>query len=169
MGKGSGACTSKTDNLEGQTEKLQERLQELERADLQRAEREEAARMKDITLVLLDLNGKATKTFQLKRDLQQEQLQALQQHICDLRWGVAALPDSWNLKYLNESDLVLSIGDAAISGEISLHQNGQCCLSDGCNPCSKFVCVLRLYRRRCDHCGCVGYSARSLAADEGAA
>ena len=83
----------------------------------------------EFTVVLLELNGNPGQTFQLKWDLQ-EQPQALQQHICRL----VALPDSWNRKYLRESDLVLSIGDAAISGEMSLHQNGQCRLPDGCDP-----------------------------------
>ena len=72
-------------------------------------------------MVLLDLNGNPGPTFQLKRDLEHEQPLILQEHICKL----ASLPDSWNRKYLRESDLVLSIGDAAISDEMSLHQNGQ--------------------------------------------
>ena len=88
--------------------------------------------MKEITVVLLDLNGNPGQTFQLKRDLEQEQPQALQQHIC----GLVALPKSWNRKYLRESELVLSIGDAAISDEMSLHQNGQCCVPYGCAPLS---------------------------------
>jgi len=72
----------------------------------------------EITLVLLDLNRKSSKTFQLKLDLQQ--LHALQECICVL----VSLPEGWDHKHLRESDLVLSIGDAAISGEMSLHQNG---------------------------------------------
>ena len=87
-------------------------------------ERAKAARMKEFTVVLLDLNGNPGQTFQLKRDLEQEQLQALQEYIC----GLASLPDSWNRTQLRKSDLVLSIGDAAISGEMSLYQNGQCCV-----------------------------------------
>ena len=75
----------------------------------------------EITLVLLDLNGKPSKTFQLKLDLQQ--LHALHECIC----GLASLPEGWNRKHLRESDFVLSIGDAAISGEMSLYQNGQYC------------------------------------------
>ena len=56
----------------------------------------------------------------------------LLEHIC----GLDSLPDSWNRKYLRESDLSPSIGDAAISGEMSLHQNGQYCVPDGCDPLS---------------------------------
>ena len=48
----------------------------------------------------------------------------LLEYIC----GLDSLPDSWNHKYLRESDLALSIGDAAISGEMSLYKNGQCCV-----------------------------------------
>ena len=83
------------------------------------------------TVLLLELNGNPGQTFQLKRDLQEQPL-ALQEHVC----GLASLPDSWNRKYLRESDLVLSIGDAPISDEMSLDQNGQCCLPDGCDPLS---------------------------------
>ena len=99
--------------------------------------RAKVARMKEITVVLLDLNGNPGQTFQLKRDLQKEQPQALRGYIC----GLDSLPYSWNRKYLRESDLVLSIGDAAISGEMSLHQNGQCRLPDGCDPLSLSACV----------------------------
>ena len=88
--------------------------------------------MKEFTVVLLELNGNPGQTFQLKRDLEQEQLQALQEYICKH----ATLPDSWNRKYLRESDLVLSIGDAAISGAMSLYQNGQCCVSYACESLS---------------------------------
>ena len=83
-------------------------------------------------MVLLELNGNPGQTFQLKRDLEQLLPQALLEYIC----GLDSLPDSWNRKYLRESDLVLSIGDAAISDEMSLHQNGQCCLPDGCDRLS---------------------------------
>ena len=76
----------------------------------------------EFTVVLLELNGNPGQTFQLKRDLQQLLPQALREYICKR----ATLPDSWNRKYLRESDLELSIGDAAISDEMSLHQNGQC-------------------------------------------
>ena len=82
--------------------------------------------------MLLELNGNPGQTFQLKQNLQQLLPQALQQHICVLD----SLPDSWNRTQLRESDLVLSIGDAAISVEMSLHQNGQCRLPDGCEPLS---------------------------------
>ena len=68
----------------------------------------------------------------MKQNLQQLQPQALRQHICKH----TTLPDSWNRKYLRESDLVLSIGDAAISGEMSLHQNDESCLPDGCDSLS---------------------------------
>ena len=95
--------------------------------------RAKAARMKEITVVLLELNGNPGQTFQLKRDLEQEQPQTLQRHICKYR---KYLPDSWNRTRLRESDLVLSIGDAAISDEMSLHQNGRCRLPDGCDPLS---------------------------------
>ena len=80
-------------------------------------------------MVLLELNGNPGQTFQLKRDLERLLSQALREHICKH----ATLPDSWNRKYLRESDLVLSIGDAAISDEMSLHQNGQCRQPDGCD------------------------------------
>ena len=87
----------------------------------------------EFTVVLLELNGNPGQTFQLKQNLQQLLPQALREHICKH----APLPDSWNRKYLRESDLVLSIGDAAIRDEMSLHQNGQCCLpDDGCDPLS---------------------------------
>ena len=82
-------------------------------------------------MVILDLNGDTGQTFPLKWGLQ-EQLQALQEYIC----GLDSLPDSWNRTHLRGSDLVLSIGDAAISGEMSLHQNGQCCVPAGCEPVS---------------------------------
>merc|ERR1712166_407710 len=74
----------------------------------------------EFTVVLLELNGNPGQTFQLKRDLQQLLPQALLEYICKH----ATLPNSWNRKYLRESDLVLSIGDAVISDEMSLHQNG---------------------------------------------
>ena len=108
-------------------------------------------------MVLLELNGNPGHTFKLKRDLQEQPL-ALQEHICKLAslpdsWNLVqlppmtvrelicglesyVLPDGWNREYLRETDLVLSIGDAAISDEMSLHQNGQCCLPDGCDPLS---------------------------------
>ena len=86
----------------------------------------------EFTVVLLELNGNPGLTFQLKRDLEQLLPQALLEHI---RKHVT-LPNSWNRKYLRESDLVLSIGDAAISDEMSLHQNGQCRLPDGCDTFS---------------------------------
>ena len=81
-------------------------------------------------MVLLELNGNPGQTFQLRQNLQQLLPQALRGHICKH----ATLPGSWDRKYLPESDLLLSIGDAAISDEMSLHQNGQCCLPDGCDP-----------------------------------
>merc|ERR1712166_770465 len=74
----------------------------------------------EFTVVLLELNGNPGQTFQLKRDLEQLLPQALREHICKH----VTLPDSWNRKYLRESDLLFSIGDAAISDEMSLHQNG---------------------------------------------
>ena len=73
--------------------------------------------------MLLELNGNPGLTFQLKQNLEQLLPQALREYICKH----ATLPNSWNRKYLRESDLALSIGDAAISDEMSLHQNGQCC------------------------------------------
>ena len=85
----------------------------------------------------LELNGNPGQTFQLKQNLQQLLPQALREHICKH----TTLPDSWNRKYLRESDLVLSIGDAAISDEMSLHQNGQCRLPDGCDPLSLSECA----------------------------
>ena len=114
----------------------------------------------EFTVVLLELNGNPGQTFQLKQNLQQLLPQALREHICKH----VTLPDSWNRKYLRESDLVLSIGDAAISDEMSLHQNGQCCLPDGCDPLSLSARVFRRHRRHRDHCDCAGYSSRSLAA-----
>ena len=83
-------------------------------------------------MVLLELNGNPGQTFQLKWDLERLLLQALREQICKH----AMLPDSWNHKHLRESDLVLSIGDATISDEMSLHQNGQCYVPDGCDPLS---------------------------------
>merc|ERR1712166_1411490 len=74
----------------------------------------------EFTVVLLELNGNPGLTFQLKQNLEQLLPQALREHICKH----TTLPDSWNRKYLCESDLVFSIGDAAISDEMSLHQNG---------------------------------------------
>merc|ERR1712086_1028245 len=74
----------------------------------------------EFTVVLLELNGNPGQTFQLKQNLEQLLPQALREHICKH----VTLPDSWNCKYLRGSDLVLSIGDAAISDEMSLHQNG---------------------------------------------
>ena len=79
----------------------------------------------EFTVVLLELNGNPGQTFQLKQNLQKLQPQALREHICKH----ATLPKSWKRKQLRGSDLALSIGDAAISGGMSLHQNGQCCLS----------------------------------------
>ena len=76
----------------------------------------------EFTVVLLELNGNPGQTFQLKQNLQQLLPQALREHICKH----VTLPDSWNRKWLRKTDLVLSIGDAAISDEMSLHQNGQC-------------------------------------------
>merc|ERR1711865_64022 len=96
-------CSSSDKGVEGRTSKLQQ----IDNGD-------------EITLVLLDLNGNPSNTFKLKPDLQQEQSHALQEYIC----GLASLPEGWNRKYLRRSDLVLSIGDAAISGEMSLQQNG---------------------------------------------
>ena len=100
---------------------------EVAQVDVQRAR---AASVKEITVVLLELNGNPGQTFQLKWDLQQKQLQALHEYIC----GLDSLPGSWNRKHLRQSDLGASIGDAAIGGAMSLHQNGQCCLPDGCDP-----------------------------------
>merc|ERR1712086_1118075 len=74
----------------------------------------------EFTVLLLELNGNPGQTFQLKQNLQQLLPQALREHICKH----ATLPDFWNRKHLRESDLVLSIGDAAISDDMSLHQNG---------------------------------------------
>ena len=86
----------------------EERRKRTEATTLKAAQDEErrakAARVKEITVVLLDLNGNPGPTFQLKRDLQ-EQLLTLQQHIC----GLDSLPDSWSRTHLNESDLVLSL------------------------------------------------------------
>merc|ERR1712086_344208 len=107
MGRGASEmgnrCNSTNKDVEGETAKIQR-----------------DANGDEFTVVLLELNGNPGQTFQLKRDLEQLLPQALQEHIC----GLASLPDSWNRKYLRESDLVLSIGDAAISDEMSLHQNG---------------------------------------------
>ena len=86
----------------------------------------------EITLVFQELNGNPGGTIKLKLNLQQLMPLTLLEHIC----GLDSLPDSWNRKYLRESDLALSIGDAAISGEMSLHQNGQCCVPEGCDPLS---------------------------------
>ena len=83
-------------------------------------------------MVLLELNGNPGGTIKLKQNLQQLQPQALREHICKH----ATLPKSWHRTQLRESDLTLSIGDAAISDEMSLHQNGQCCLPDACDPLS---------------------------------
>ena len=95
----------------------------------------------EFTVVLLELNGNPGQTFQLKRDLEQLLPQALREYICKH----ATLPNSWNfhreIKHLRESDLVLSIDDAAISDEMSLHQNGQCRLPDGCDPLSLSLSV----------------------------
>ena len=125
-----GSCTSKA--IEGGTKKIQQANRQAALEAAQDERRAKAARTKEFTVVLLDLNGNPGQTFQLKRDLEQEQPQALREQICKH----ATLPDSWNHKYLRESELVLSIGDAAISDEMSLHQNGQCCLPDGCDPLS---------------------------------
>ena len=91
----------------------------------------------EITLVFQELNGNPGGTIQLRLILQQLMPLTLLEYIC----GLDSLPDSWNRKYLRESDLALSIGDAAISDEMSLHQNGQCCLPDGCVPLSECACV----------------------------
>ena len=58
-------------------------------------------RLKEITVVLLELNGNQGLTFKLKRDLHQLQPQALREHIC----GRASLPKSWSRDCLSESDL----------------------------------------------------------------
>ena len=84
----------------------------------------------EFTVVLLELDGNPGGTFKLKQNLQRLEPQALREHICKH----AALPKSWNRTHLLESDLALSIGNAAISDEMSLHQNGQCCVPDGCDP-----------------------------------
>ena len=55
----------------------------------------------EFTVVLLELNGNRGQTFQLKRDLEKLLPQALLEYIC----GLDSLPDSWNRKYLRESDL----------------------------------------------------------------
>merc|ERR1712166_1708198 len=96
-------CNSTDEDAEGTTKKIQQ-----------------DANGDEFTVVLLELNGNPGQTFQLKQNLQQLLPQALLEHICVLD----SLPDSWNRKYLRGSDLVLSIGDAAISVEMSLHQNG---------------------------------------------
>ena len=75
--------------------------------------------VKEFTLVLLESNGNPGRTIQLERDLQQLQPPALREHIC----GLEELPESWR-SAVCESDLVLSIGDAAISDEMNLHLNG---------------------------------------------
>jgi len=124
------ACSNQTQAIQDE-----ERRKQAEAIALKAAQDEErrakAARMKEITVVLLELNGNPGQTFQLKWDLQ-EQPQALLEHIC----GLDSLPDSWDRTHLSNSELVLSIGDAAISDEMSLHQNGQCCLPDGYDPLS---------------------------------
>ena len=96
-------------------------------------------------MVLLELNGNPDITIKMKQNLQQLQPQALQEHIC--KHATCTLPESWHRAHLRESDLALSIDGVAITrnlhqkpitidGEMSLHQNGQCCLSDGCDPLS---------------------------------
>merc|ERR1711957_961140 len=96
-------CNSTDKDVEGTTSKLQQ-----------------DANGDEFTVVLLELNGNPGQTFQLKQNLEQLLPQALRKHTCKH----VTLPDSWNRKYLRESDLVLSIRDAAISDEMSLHQNG---------------------------------------------
>ena len=83
-------------------------------------------------MVLLELDGNPGGTFKLKRNLQQLQPQALRVHI----YKHASLPESWNRKYVRGSHLALSIGDAAVSDGMNLHQNGQCCPPDSCDPLS---------------------------------
>ena len=129
-----GSCSSK--EIEGGTRKIQQDanrqaalLRKQAEADALKAVQDEerrakAARMKKITLVLRGPNGNPVETFQLEWDLQ-EQPQTLQEYISKR----ASLSHSWNRTQLRGSDLALSIGDAAISGEMSLHQNGQCSLS----------------------------------------
>ena len=72
--------------------------------------------------MLLELNGNPGQTFQLKQNLQQLLPQALLEHICKH----TTLPDSWNRKYLRESDLVLSIGDAGLgaAGGVGARRHG---------------------------------------------
>ena len=125
-----GSCSSK--EIEGGTRKIQQDanrqaalLRKQAEADALKAAQDEerrakAARMKKITLVLREPNGNTVETFQLEWDLQ-EQPQALQEYICKR----ASLSHSWNCTQLRGSDLALSIGAAAISGEMSLHQCGQ--------------------------------------------
>merc|ERR1712086_1206357 len=96
-------CNSTDKDIEGKTSKIQQ-----------------DANGDEFTVVLLEVNGNPGQTFQLKQNLQQLLPQALREQICKH----TTLPDSWGRKYLIESDLVLSIGDAAISDEMSLHQNG---------------------------------------------
>merc|ERR1712153_259867 len=96
-------CNSTDEDVEGTTSQIQR-----------------DANGDEFTVVLLELNGNPGQTFQLKQNLQQLLPQALLEHIRKH----TTLPNSWNRKYLRESDLVLSIGDAAISDEMSLHQNG---------------------------------------------
>ena len=68
----------------------------------------------------------------------------------------ATLPDRWNCTHLRDSDLVLSIGNAAINHEMSLHQM------------VAISCVLRRYRRYHNDCGYedIRRNTRSLAVDE---
>ena len=144
----------------GQTEAIQEeRRKRAEAAALKAAQDEQALQEEEmrkqaevITLVLLELNGNPGSTFQLNRNLQQLELRDLQEYIYGLRSLVscsfnssgASLPESWRVMgdstFLRESDLALSIGDAAITGGMSLHQNGRCCLPHGCNPLSLCFC-----------------------------
>ena len=158
-----GAMGSCRKDVAGKTEAIQEEEKRKQAAAVACKAAQDEERAKEITLVLLELNGNPSKTFPLKLNLQ-EQPQALLEYICKL----ATLPKSWDCDWLHESDLALSIGDAAISDEMSLHQNGQCCLPDGCNPLSLNgrMYVLRRHRRDRDHCDCAGCNSRSLAADE---
>merc|ERR1712166_598537 len=105
-----GSCA--TTEVEGKTKKIQQ--------DKDTGKLQQDPNGDEITLVFLELNGNPGGTIKLKLNLQHLLPLTLLEYIC----GLDSLPDSWNRKYLRESDLVLSIGDAAISGEMSLHQNG---------------------------------------------
>ena len=65
------------------------------------------AKLTEITLVLLELNGNPGSTFQKKLNLQQEYPAALREYIC----GLASLPRSWNRTHLHAPDLVLLISN----------------------------------------------------------